>query len=371
MLSGWTSAGSEAGGHRLGQPQLDGAGRASDQGADGLDDVEGVADATDAAGAGIGVAEALAPPPGDPVRDGDAAAFGRERSALEEAELPEASEPAQRGAAARVDEGGELLGGRDAGAVQQAQAGAIAQRDEPDVEARHERSLGALAEDDAHGSSPVDRSRDRHARHPGTGLTRVDPAARHPARHAARQSRVIAGPSRARRATGGSVPPPDRRKTSAPTLSSGRASRASLAAMISAATAGSPGPGGRSIPPTAVGRPSRPGIRITTSNARSDDSCSAVTGANSRARLRTSSAPGRQQGDRRRVRDDRPAQPLPQPAERLRRERQRQAELAALDRAVLDRPRPEPLRLVDDQQVLAASRAGPSPAGRPRRRSSG
>ncbi len=86
--------------------------------------------------------------------------------------------------------------------------------------------------------------------------------------------------------------PPARRRTSARTSSSGRASRRSLAATIWAAAAGSAAPGGRISPPVTVGRPSRPGIRRTTSNARRPDSCSAVTGANSRARPRTSSAPG-------------------------------------------------------------------------------
>ena len=99
-----------------------------------------MADATDAAGTGVGVAEALAPAPGDPVRDGDTTAFGCERGALEEAELPEPSEPAEGGSSAREDQGGELVGGGDTGAVEQPQAGAIADGEEPDVEA----ATGAL-----------------------------------------------------------------------------------------------------------------------------------------------------------------------------------------------------------------------------------
>lgn len=46
------------------------------------------------------------------------------------------------------------------------------------------------------------------------------------------------------------------------------------------------------IPPATVGRPSPAGIRMTTSKARNADSCSPITGANSRARPRTSSEPG-------------------------------------------------------------------------------
>ncbi|MEJ7697671.1 MAG: hypothetical protein WKF78_13885 [Candidatus Limnocylindrales bacterium] len=64
------------------------------------------------------------------------------------------------------------------------------------------------------------------------------------------------------------------------------------------------------------------------------------------------------------------AQPLPQPTERLRRQGQGQAELAALDRDVLERPGGEPLRLVDDEQVLAPGLARSLPR-RPRRRGSG
>jgi len=151
-------SGQDAVGHRFGQPQLNDAWRRGDQGADSVDDVKAVADATDAASPGVDVSEALAAASSDPVRDGDAAAFRRERSSFQETELPEAPEPAQGGASARVDEGAQLSGGGDAGAVEQAEAGAIASRQQPDVETGHERSFRGLAEYDAHGRSPADRA---------------------------------------------------------------------------------------------------------------------------------------------------------------------------------------------------------------------
>ena len=128
--------------HALGEPGLDRVRRigiiGDGEGADGVDDVEGVAE-VQAAGARFADAEVRAGRLARAVRvGGGASARARVGGSLEGACTPELEEPVLGGPLAAVDEASKLRGGGGVGADEEAQGGLV--RDREGVEVDTERA---------------------------------------------------------------------------------------------------------------------------------------------------------------------------------------------------------------------------------------
>jgi len=96
------------GGDRLWQPALDEVGLRADERTHGGDDVELMAESTDAAESWVRVSEPVHATATQSIRDRDPTSDRQDRSAFDEAELPQSTEVPERRSATRVDQRHQL-----------------------------------------------------------------------------------------------------------------------------------------------------------------------------------------------------------------------------------------------------------------------